>query len=239
MRAGANFIRASNLPPGVDKFKYGPFPNVSNANNNPIRMFVLVNLENRHGNRIVKVECIVCERLAVPVILVCDFCDRFVEATFPRKRLIGMEDGTTVPITRSSLRHPYKQWRTNLKDDEAEKFPFGGRVSPKLRAAKNVVPSPETQTRVTVTTKSHGLAVIQPNQDLYHHESISATKCVVQIVPDRPFRVLVSKFSRTPRSRAKKEVIGTLPPHPTAISPTKMLFADVVGLVNDAEDQTN
>ena len=202
--AGPNFIRASELPPGVDKPRYGPLPNISDADNNPIRMIGLVDLVTRLGNRIVKVEFIVCERLAAPVILGCDFCDRFVEAIFPRKRLIEMDDGTTVPITRRSLRHPYKQVRTDLKKDEAEKLPYGRRVSLKLRVAKNVVLPPETQTWVTVTTKRHGLAVIQPNDDLYHRESISATNGVVQVEPDKPFRVLVANFGRTPRVRWRR-----------------------------------
>ena len=155
MGAGPNFIRASDLPPGVDKLRYGLLPNVSDANNNPIRMIGLVDLVNRLGNRIVNVEFIVCERPAAPVILGCDVCDRFVDAIFARKRLIKMYDGTTVPITRRSLRHPYKQVRTGLKEDEAEKLPLGGRVSTKLRVSKNVVLSPETQTWVTVTIKRH------------------------------------------------------------------------------------
>ena len=33
--AGPNFIRASDLPPGVGKFKYGQWSKVSDANNNP------------------------------------------------------------------------------------------------------------------------------------------------------------------------------------------------------------
>ena len=202
-------------------------------------MIGLVDLVTRLGNRIVKVEFIVCERLAAPVILGCDFCDRFVEAIFLRKPLIEMDDGTTVPITRRSFRHPYKQVRTDLKEDEVEKLPLGGKVSPKLRVAKNVVLSPETQTWVTVMTKRHGLAVIQPNDDLYHRESISATNGVVQVEPDKPFRVLVANFGRTPRSLAKNQVIRTLLPHSTAILPTKMSFKDFVGLVNDAESETH
>ena len=232
--AAPNFIRASDLPPGVDKIRYGPLPNLSDENNNPIRMIGLDELVVRLGNRIVKVEFIVCERLAAPVIFGCDFCDRFVEAIFFRKRLIEMDDGRTVPITRRSLRHPYKQVRKDLKQDEAEKLPLGGRVSPKVRVAMNVVLSPETQTWVTVTTKRHGLAVIQLNDDLYHRESISATNGIVQVTGRTGFfRVLVANFGRTLRSLAKNQVIGTLLSHPTAILPTKMSFEDVVGMVRE------
>ena len=184
----------------------------------------------------------VCELLAAPVILGCDFCDRFFEAIFeesPRKRLIEMGDTTTVPINRHSLRHPYKQVRMDLEEDEAEKLPLGARVSPKLRVAKNFVLSPETHTWVTVTTKRHGLAVIRHNDNLYHRESISATNGIAQVEPDKPFRVLVANFGRIPRSLAKKQVNGTPLPHATAILQTRMSLADFVAWANDAEDETH
>ena len=187
-----------------------------------------IDVVTRPGNHILKVEFILCERLAAPVIHGWDFCDRFVDAIFPRKRLIEMDEGTAFPITRRSLRHPYKQLRTYLKEDEAEKLPIGG---PKLRVAKNVVLSPETQTWVAVTIKRHGLAVIQPNDHLNYRVSISATKGVIQVQPDKPFRFLVANFGRTPRSLEKNQVIRTLLPHPMAILPTKRSFADVFWLV--------
>ena len=33
--AGSNFIRGSDLPHGVTRLRYGPLPNVADANNNP------------------------------------------------------------------------------------------------------------------------------------------------------------------------------------------------------------
>lgn len=44
----------------------------------------------------------VCERLATSYVLDSDFCDRFLEAIKPRKRLVELEDGTPVPIVRRS-----------------------------------------------------------------------------------------------------------------------------------------
>ena len=105
--------------------------------------------------------------------------------------------------------------------------------------ARSVGLSPETQKSVTVTTKRHVLAVIQPNDDLYHRESISATNGVVQVELDKPFRVLVANFGRKLRSLAKNQFIGTLLPHPTAILPTRMSFEDFVGLVKYAEEKTH
>ena len=104
--------------------------------------------------------------------------------------------------------------------------------------ANNVVLSPETQTRVTVSKKRHGLAVIHPDDDLYHRESISATNGVVRVRRGKPFRVLIGKLGRTQRSLAKTHIIRTLLQHHKAIISTKMQFTNGVGLVNDAEDET-
>ena len=98
--AGPNFIRESDLPRGVTRLRYGPLPKVDDANNNPIRMKGLPDLIVRLGSRLVKLEFIVCARLAAPLILGCDFMDRFVEAIYPRKKTVEMDDGTTIPITR-------------------------------------------------------------------------------------------------------------------------------------------
>ena len=105
--AGPNFIRKSELPPGFeDRIKFGPLPSVNDANSNPVKMVGLIDLVVRLGNRLVKVEFIVCERLAAAVILGCDFMDRFVEAIYPRRKTIEMDDGTTVPIVRRPLKRP-------------------------------------------------------------------------------------------------------------------------------------
>lgn len=49
-------------------------------------------------------EFIPCPSLATPVFLGADFCNRFVKAIRPRKKLIGRDDGSTVPI----VTHPMK-----------------------------------------------------------------------------------------------------------------------------------
>ena len=104
--AGPKFIRESNLPHGVMRLRYGPFLNVADANNNPIRMKGLADLIVRLDSRLVKLEFIVCESLAAPLILGCDVMDRFVEAIYPRKKTVKMDDETTIPITQKPLKLP-------------------------------------------------------------------------------------------------------------------------------------
>ena len=43
---------------------------------------------------------IVCERLTAPVLLGCEFNDKFVEAIYPRRKLVELDDGTKIPIVR-------------------------------------------------------------------------------------------------------------------------------------------
>ena len=52
------------------------------------------------GGRVEIINFKVVERLAVPVILGCDYCDKHVEAIKPRQRVVERDDGTTVPIIR-------------------------------------------------------------------------------------------------------------------------------------------
>lgn len=53
------------------------------------------------GPRIEVVQFNVVEGLANQVILECDFCLKHVEAIRPRKRVVELDDGTTVPIIRA------------------------------------------------------------------------------------------------------------------------------------------
>ena len=43
---------------------------------------------------------IVCERFAAPVILGCEFNDKFVQSIYPRRKVVQLDDGTKIPIVR-------------------------------------------------------------------------------------------------------------------------------------------
>ena len=106
--ARPKFIRKDELQLVVELIRHGPLHNVADANNNSITMTGLVDLLVRLGSRIAKAEFIVCEQLAAPVIIGCDFCDRFAEAIYPRKKTIELGDGSTVPIVRRPLKRSPK-----------------------------------------------------------------------------------------------------------------------------------
>ena len=174
-----------------------------------------------------KSEFLVCDRLAAPVILGCDFCDRVVEAIYPRKRVVELDDGSTVPIVRRPSRRP----------DSMPKLPAAqeyitpeGRASPKVKCARAVVLQPGTQTWVEVTSDKSGLMVVQPHEKLYQTGNICASNGVIHVEPHRTFRILVANFGAAPYKMAKNQIVAVALPHPTGIIPTKITTAEVLGI---------
>ena len=235
--AGPNFIRKDELPQGFEEYlRYGPLSNIGDANNKPLSMLGIIDLLVRLGTYLVKVDFIVCDRLAAPVILGCEYCDRFVEAIRPRKKLVELEDGSTIPITRRSLTRPPRA-PPLLPSQEFVKSP--GRTSPKVKVAKAIELPPESQTWVTVTSQRRGLNVLQPNDKLYSSAQICVTNGVVQVEPDEPFRVLVANFAPHAYKLVKNQVFGTLLPHPTAVLGSDIKLADILGVADTISDVTD
>ena len=81
-----------------------------------------------------------------------------------------------------------------------------------------------------MTSKRHGLAVVQPHDELYHREKIITSNGVVQVEPGRAFRILMANLSKKPKSLAKGQIVGTLLPHPTAIFNTPVTLGQVLNL---------
>lgn len=231
--AGPNFIRKSELPSRFERqVRTGPLPDICDANGKPLSMLGAATLPVRLGNRLVKVEFIVCNKLAAPAILGCDFCDRFVEAILPRRKLVELDDGTTVPITRRVLKRP--QTAPELPRTR-NTIVLGGRVSPKVKVAVATEIPAEAQAWVTVTTERHGLVVLQPFGRLYDNHKLLLSNAVVQVEPNTAFKVLVANFGKTPKRVAKNQVVGTVLPHPTAVMPSHIKLAEVLGLIDAAE----
>ena len=98
--AGSSFIRQALIPesyrkhikPLDDQF------NVKDANNRRVVIAGTINLTVQVGKRREVVKFNVVERLGTDVILGCDYCDKHVESIRPRKRLVELDDGSTVPI---------------------------------------------------------------------------------------------------------------------------------------------
>ncbi|CAN8069066.1 unnamed protein product [Agarophyton chilense] len=235
--AGPNFIREPELAPAdLELIRYGPLPDIRDANKNAVKTLGTVRLVVRLGRFVVLVDFIVCKTLAAPVVLGCDYCDKFVEANRPRRRLVELDDGSMVPIVRKPMRRcseapplpPSMKYRKSR-----------GRVSPRIRVAKGAMLKAQTQTWVQVRTERHGLVVIQPNTRMYESRGFLFANGIVQVDPGSPFWILVINFTDNDYQIPKNQVVATALPHPTVVFPTHISTAEVLGLthVGDTDEE--
>ena len=79
--------------------------------------------------------------------------------------------------------------------------------------------------------------VRQPHEKLYTKSQIVVCNGVVQVEPNREFRVLVANFGIAPYRLVKGQTIGTLLPHPTAIIASKVSVAAMLGLTDEEANE--
>ena len=194
--AGPNLIRKSELPAGLETLvSFGPTQDIGGAKNRPLHTIGTIRIPMRLGRFVATAQFIVCEKLAVPLILGADYCDRFVEAIYPRKKIVELADFSEVPILRRSLSRKGKK---NFVPGEDETEGEGERFSLTVKVAKATTIEPGAQSVVECTSKRAGLVVVQPYSLLYEKHGLICTNEVVQVEPDRPFRVLVANFRKYP-----------------------------------------
>ena len=182
----------------------------------------------RLGRFVATAEFIVREKLAVPLILGGDYCDRFVEARYPRENTVELADFSEVPIVRQFSARKGKQ---RLVPGEGEKGQEGGeRTSPRVKVARATTIEPGTQCVVEFTSKRTGLVVVQPYAPLYEKHGLVSTNGVLQAEPDRPFRLLIANFRKHPVRFQKGQVMAELVPHPRAVFANKTTISEVLGI---------
>ncbi|CAN8069907.1 unnamed protein product [Agarophyton chilense] len=231
--AGPNFVVEEVLPPALQsRIRRDHVPEVADANNKPLDTVGFIELVVRVGARVVKLDFVVCRKLAAPVILGCDVCDRFVEAIFSRQRRVEMEYGWYTPIVRRPLRRATKKHVPLPAAQEPRPY---NRESNKLRVAASLCVPPESQMMVKVTSRQHGSRVLQPLSSLYDRHSLAIANGIVHVEPNHPFHVLIANLGTVPQYLVKNQVIGSVMPHPIAMVPTKLTAGDVLGLVHSKE----
>ena len=75
--------------------------------------------------------------------------------------------------------------------------------------------------------------VLQPHEKLYQQRKVAASNSVVQVEPNRAFRVLMANFGSAPYRLVKGQTIGTLLLDPTAVIASKVSKADMLGLTEE------
>lgn len=99
---GYSSIRCSDLTYGLEKLikPLKGSTKILEAKNRLLKTAVTINLATKLGSQSEMLIFYVANRLATSVILGCDLCDKHLESICPRKRLVELDAGTTVPIIR-------------------------------------------------------------------------------------------------------------------------------------------
>ena len=105
-----------------------------------------------------------------------------------------MDDGTNVPILRTSVR---KENAVPLPPEQ-ELVPKKRRQSTRLAYAEAVVHQPSTRTWVKVIYEREGLVLIEPNKGLFANHNCTTATGVHQIEEGKPFYILVANFGKHP-----------------------------------------
>ena len=224
--AGPNFIR-KNAPPSGDltPISYGPLPYIADANSNPIQVKGITRLLVRLKIRAYWVEFIVCDSLAAPIILGCEFFEKHVEAIPPRQRLLELEDGTTIPIFRKPLGRVRKAPPLPVAQ-ECEEGVIRSDHNAKVAKATEIPAL--SQAFVSVTSLRDGYSIVEPVGKLYDDHQLLTSNGVANVESNNPFRILLANLGRSPKTLAKNQVMATLLSNPTIAVPTHVLLADVV-----------
>ncbi|CAN8076686.1 unnamed protein product [Agarophyton chilense] len=143
-----------------------------------------------------------------------------------------MKDGSSTPIVRRPLRRPTKK---HVPLPAAQEAGPDTREFDKLRVAASLCVLSESQMMVKVTSRQHGLRVLQPLSSLYERHSLAIANGIVHEKLNQPFHVLIANVGTVPQYLVKNQVIGCVMPHPIAMVPTKLTAADVLGLVHSKE----
>ena len=230
--AGSSFIRQALIPESHRKL-IKPLDsefNVKDANNRRVVITGTINLAVQVGTRQDVVKFNVVERLGTDIILGCDFCDKHVEAIRPRKRLVELDDGSSVPI----LKRPEGRAKNAIPlPAEQEYVSPKGRSSDRVYSTQKVVLKPGQQNWITVKTPQSGLVSIEPHKRLYETSNCAACNGIAQVEPDQPFKIMVTNFGTTPVLIRKDQRVAVADPHPTAITESNITHAEVFGITEE------
>ena len=106
---------------------FGPTQDIDDANSMPLPTLGTIKMPVRLGSFVAAAEFIVCEKLAVPLILGADYSDRFVEAIHPREKTVELADFSVVTILG---RFSARRGKNNLVPEEDDNDAKGERFSP-------------------------------------------------------------------------------------------------------------
>lgn len=162
--AGPNFVRRAELRDEIKKYiRHGSLPYICDANNRLLPMVGTVNLSVKLEAFLVHIKCTVCQSLAAPAILGADYFNGFVEAICPPKKLIKLNDGSTVPTARRSMKRPSASLPLPT---EQEKYRTKWRTTISVKATETFSICPNCQKEKSASSRLSTLPVIHPEAEL-------------------------------------------------------------------------
>lgn len=97
--ARPTFVIESVLPPQLEaQIRTHAILDISDAKNNPLHTVGTIAFVVRLGPMVVKLDFIVFQSLAAPVVFACDYCDRYVESIRSCPKQVEVEEWTVSPM---------------------------------------------------------------------------------------------------------------------------------------------
>lgn len=127
------------------------------VNNKPSRVIRSIKLYVYAGRLTKLLKLLLCVRLAVPAILVCNHFDHFMDCTYPKTRWIVLIDGLTVAII-------WHYWEQRLVNSANWKFPKREwLISSEILSIQRLWTPPFNQTITTAQTKPANWLLLIPD----------------------------------------------------------------------------
>ena len=223
--SGYNVIRQDALPPGWKRHitHSADLPALGDANNNSLFVRHEVQMRTRLGDATYPVRFIVVNRLACPVFLGTHFLDQHVDAIKCSQRVLYLTRSIVPILGVGKAGTPHRgQQAPDITVPEPKmnrRDPKKPPTSARIRLCRLLRLPPFTQVKANVVTQSGGLVHTEPRHSVYQEYQVRASNGVHEVIPEEPFELLLSNFSKVERKFPKGMVIAYAAPSPLALIP--------------------
>ena len=218
------------LPDSIE-LDQGDMPEICDANGRGLRIAGSVTLFVQVGSYHTHIAFYVCEKLTVPAILGCDFCDAHVEAIRPRSRSVELADGTIIPI----IRKPGGKTTPVQLPPSLVFTEQSGRALTRLMVTNKTMLALQRQTRVKVVCQKGGTLALNTLESMFAKHRLATMNAIVDVEPEVPFDVIVANYGDYPITLLKGQVVANLDEFPDGIYDSNIALNDVLGLTADGE----
>lgn len=238
--AGPNFVRRSFLSTNAVIRAPNPDDNIRDANGNRLDVMGHCEMEVQLGTFVTRATFMVCHNLAAPVILGCDYCDRFVEAIRPRQREVELTNGTTIPIVRKALTHDSVTATLSSVSTGAQEKQWRISSSGQIQlVGERQTWVPVTFTKPTQEARRVNTFMVKPHPRLFENRRCSTANGIIDVQGGTSFLLLVANWQKNPVTLQKGDLVALAQLPPESMADTSHTTADVLGLIdtNARDDQ--